>query len=208
VLLGLPCFNSKHDVSNWSGRQDLNLRPLAPHASALPDCATPRNTASTSIGVRGGGNHSGLIRRCKPSISSGAQDDEHFLELDDHLADQLVVVAGVVRRRPAGQLLARAADGETLIVQQAADLADHQHVLALVVAAVTAALHRLELRKFLLPVTQHVGLYVTQLAHLTNGEIALTRNNRELVVIAWFQHMPQPVVLVFAPDGRSPRGAR
>src|SRR5215471_13052955 len=26
----------------WSGRQDLNLRPLAPHASALPGCATPR----------------------------------------------------------------------------------------------------------------------------------------------------------------------
>ena len=26
----------------WSGREDLNLRPLAPHASALPDCATPR----------------------------------------------------------------------------------------------------------------------------------------------------------------------
>ena len=26
----------------WSGRQDLNLRPLAPHASALPDCATAR----------------------------------------------------------------------------------------------------------------------------------------------------------------------
>src|SRR6266496_3908878 len=27
----------------WSGRQDLNLRPLAPQASALPGCATPRN---------------------------------------------------------------------------------------------------------------------------------------------------------------------
>ena len=26
----------------WSGRQDLNLRHLAPKASALPDCATPR----------------------------------------------------------------------------------------------------------------------------------------------------------------------
>jgi hypothetical protein len=25
-----------------SGRQDLNLRPLAPQASALPGCATPR----------------------------------------------------------------------------------------------------------------------------------------------------------------------
>src|SRR5271170_223112 len=27
---------------NWSGRQDLNLRPSAPKADALPDCATPR----------------------------------------------------------------------------------------------------------------------------------------------------------------------
>ena len=26
----------------WSGREDLNLRPLAPRASALPYCATPR----------------------------------------------------------------------------------------------------------------------------------------------------------------------
>ena len=26
----------------WSGREDLNLRPLEPHSSALPDCATPR----------------------------------------------------------------------------------------------------------------------------------------------------------------------
>ncbi len=26
----------------WSERQDLNLRPLAPHASALPGCATFR----------------------------------------------------------------------------------------------------------------------------------------------------------------------
>jgi hypothetical protein len=26
----------------WSGRWDSNSRPLAPHASALPGCATPR----------------------------------------------------------------------------------------------------------------------------------------------------------------------
>ena len=26
----------------WSGRQDLNLRPLHPQRSALPDCATSR----------------------------------------------------------------------------------------------------------------------------------------------------------------------
>ncbi len=29
----------------WSGREDLNLRPLAPHASTLPGCATPREHA-------------------------------------------------------------------------------------------------------------------------------------------------------------------
>ena len=27
---------------SWSGREDLNLRPLQPHCSALPGCATPR----------------------------------------------------------------------------------------------------------------------------------------------------------------------
>ena len=26
----------------WSGREDLNLRPPAPKAGALPGCATPR----------------------------------------------------------------------------------------------------------------------------------------------------------------------
>src|SRR5450432_1308451 len=26
----------------WSGRRDLNTRPSAPKADALPDCATPR----------------------------------------------------------------------------------------------------------------------------------------------------------------------
>src|SRR5690606_36534408 len=28
---------------DWSGRRDSNSRPLAPHASALPGCATPRH---------------------------------------------------------------------------------------------------------------------------------------------------------------------
>ena len=26
----------------WSGRQDSNLQPPAPHTGALPNCATPR----------------------------------------------------------------------------------------------------------------------------------------------------------------------
>ena len=32
----------------WSGRKDLNLRPLAPHASTLPGCATPRFAGNDS----------------------------------------------------------------------------------------------------------------------------------------------------------------
>src|SRR6516164_8483742 len=28
--------------NHWSGREDLNLRPPAPKAGALPGCATPR----------------------------------------------------------------------------------------------------------------------------------------------------------------------
>ena len=33
---------AKRDIIGWSGRLDLNQRPLAPEASALPGCATPR----------------------------------------------------------------------------------------------------------------------------------------------------------------------
>ena len=27
----------------WSGREDLNLRPSEPHSDTLPSCATPRH---------------------------------------------------------------------------------------------------------------------------------------------------------------------
>ena len=35
---------SEDERKYWSGRRDLNSGPLAPHASALPDCATSRPT--------------------------------------------------------------------------------------------------------------------------------------------------------------------
>lgn|GEM_PF-5716099 len=40
----IPCkiLNYKVFIFNLSGREDLNFRPLAPHASALANCATPR----------------------------------------------------------------------------------------------------------------------------------------------------------------------
>src|SRR5438309_1351191 len=45
----------------WSGREDSNLRPPAPEAGALPDCATPR-----SLVVCGAGQES---RRIAPGCS-------------------------------------------------------------------------------------------------------------------------------------------
>ena len=113
-----------------------------------------------------------------------------------------MVLGGLFGVGAAGELLAGTTDSEALIVQQAADLADHQHVLALIVATVATALDRLELGELLLPVAQHVGLYVTQVADFTDGEITLSWNRRQFVVMTWFQHRPQPVVLIFVLDGR------
>ena len=72
-----------------------------------------------------------------------------------------------------------AADGEALIVEQLADAPDEQHFVMLVVAAVAAALHRLELREFLFPITQHVRLHTAQITYLADREIALGRNRRK-----------------------------
>ena len=47
----------------WSGRQDSNLRPSAPKADALPDCATPRHQA--------GNGGPGRIRTRDLAVMSG-----------------------------------------------------------------------------------------------------------------------------------------
>ena len=110
--------------------------------------------------------------------SGGFQDVEDLFHFHDHLLDDLVVLGGLFHVVGAGELLTGAADGKALIVEQAADLADHQHVLALVIATVATALDRLELGEFLLPVAQYVRFYVTQVADFTNGEITLPWNRR------------------------------
>ena len=74
---------------------------------------------------------------------------------------------------------ARAADGEALFVEQVADAADQQHFVVLVIAPVAPTLHGLQLREFLLPVAQHVRLHAAQLAHFTDGEVALGWDGRQ-----------------------------
>ena len=127
---------------------------------------------------------------------------QHVFQFDDHLLDHLVVAGGLLGVGVAGELLTGAADGEALLVEQAADLADGEHVLALVVTAVAAPLYRFELGEFLLPVAQHVRFDVAQLADLTDGEVALAGDRRQFVVMTGFEHSLPPAVSVFARDGR------
>jgi len=110
---------------------------------------------------------------------------------DDLLALLLVFLGGV-----AGELLAGTADGEALLIQEAADLADHQHVVALIIASVAAPLDRFELGKLLLPVAQDMGFHLAQLADLADGEVALSRYRGKFrkITAARIQHTPLPVL--------------
>ncbi len=40
-------LSTAHCCKIWSGREDLNFRPPAPKAGALPGCATPRQTTKS-----------------------------------------------------------------------------------------------------------------------------------------------------------------
>jgi len=54
---------------------------------------------------------------------SALQDMQDLFELEPDLPDDLVALTEIHLRLVAGQLLPRAADGEALVVEQAADLA-------------------------------------------------------------------------------------
>ena len=47
-----PDFKNVLLSSDWSGREDSNLRPAAPKTAALPGCATPRCPATESQEAR------------------------------------------------------------------------------------------------------------------------------------------------------------
>ena len=109
-------------------------------------------------------------------------EPKHFPDADATArasgADDLLAAADIVLGAVAFELLPGATDGETLFIEQTANLADHDNVLALIVAAVAPALQRLQLGKLLLPVAQDMGFNTTQLTDFTNGEIALAWNRR------------------------------
>jgi hypothetical protein len=56
IRLGVAMRSPPHRTPSqrkrtWSGRRDSNSRPLAPHASALPGCATPRLADDCTVRV-------------------------------------------------------------------------------------------------------------------------------------------------------------
>src|SRR5262249_46580104 len=55
--------------SDWSGREDLNLRPPAPKAGALPGCATPRH-------LPGGFDSKSLLRQAPISRPTLCQESK------------------------------------------------------------------------------------------------------------------------------------
>jgi len=110
------------------------------------------------------------------------------------------------------ETVTRAADGESLVVEQVAYAPDQKHFVVLVVTAVAAPLDRLELRKLLLPISQHVRLDAAQLAHFADGEIALRRDRRQrfLRTVACFHYCSfvRPSPLVFVTREKSLRAVR
>ena len=113
-----------------------------------------------------------------------------FFEFQAHLMNELLTLIEIHLRIIAGEAVSGTANRESLLIQQAAYLANDEHILALIVAAISAALDGFELWKFLLPVAQHMRFHAAQIAHFADGEVALPRDRRQLAIVAWFQHTP------------------
>src|SRR6185295_10960590 len=106
----------------------------------------------------------------------------------DLLFSMVAVVDPAVFNACVVQAVARAADGEALFVEQLANTADEQHFVMLVVAAVAAPLHRLQLRELLLPIAKDVRLHPAEVADFADGEVALGGDRRKLSFPAAWLH--------------------
>ena len=98
------------------------------------------------------GDEVALFRRCVLELAlaeGGLLHLDHLDAIEHDLAGAALVALAL---HDLLQLVARAADGEALVVEQVADAPDHQHLVVLVVAPVAAPLHGPNLRELLLPI--------------------------------------------------------
>ena len=61
-------------LMEWSGQQDLNLRPSAPKADALPDCAIPRQNFACHMRAESGPRTGRGIIRIAPAPVNANQE--------------------------------------------------------------------------------------------------------------------------------------
>ena len=136
-------------------------------------CAAHQTVSRSRIDISSARNGPGSSGRDSARVAIGSPADSGAAAASSRASGHPRRSGCRARRGGVRQAVARAADREALVVQQFADAPDQQHLVVLVVAPVATALHRLELRELLLPVAQHVRLDPAQLAHLTDGEVAL-----------------------------------
>src|SRR3989442_4629650 len=134
----------------WSGRQDLNLRPLDPQSSALPGCATPRPTGRSS---QIWGSASRTQARAQPGEAlADAAEGVRVLHLFQSKLE-LVGVAPGLREEPFLGALER----EALVVEQGTDALDELEIALAVHALAGGGLLRTEELELGFPVAEDLG---------------------------------------------------
>src|ERR1700722_8760134 len=83
------------------------------------------------------------LRELELRRSSAAKNFDQLFQFQPHLMNELLALIEIHLRIVAGKTVARPADRKPLFIQQAANLANDEHILALIVAAVAAPFHRL-----------------------------------------------------------------
>jgi hypothetical protein len=107
-------------LPNWSGREDSNLRPLQPHCSALPDCATPRHDCvplMVSIETRDFTLLTGSViaRNCQGAYLT-FENVEYLFQFHANLADDLLAAINIIAGPVAFEHLTGSANGVALFV--------------------------------------------------------------------------------------------
>ena len=119
---------------------------------------------------------------------------EHLLQFRAQLSDDLLALRIILFHAVTGHLLPGTTDGKSLLVKQTSNLADHDHVLALVVSPVATTLDGFELGELLLPIAKYMGFDPAEFAHFADREITLAWNRRQVYrTTARFQHKLPPL---------------
>src|SRR5580698_6826917 len=134
--------------------------------------------------MRGRTGLSPIPQSLAPAFLTRRQDAQNLLQSLAHLLDSvrgLLLGEGQARLFACGlgfilQLLARARDGETLVVEQFLDVQHIFHVTLAVHALAGAALYRLQLGKLRLPKAQDIGWQLAQAGDFSDAEVELVRN--------------------------------